>query len=434
MKTTTASSTASLDAARGSSVRAWPLSLPAQVARGALRRILGRLEHGQLVLREGEDEARFGRPDPLEPLLATIAVRDPRFYPTVVFGGNVGAGRAYMEGYWTADDLTNVIRVLARNQDVLAQVDGRLAVVTRPFYKLLHAAHANSRPGSRRNIAAHYDQGEDFFRLFLDPTLSYSCAYFPSPETSLEAAAVAKLDRVCRKLDLRPEDHLLEIGTGWGGLAMHAASRFGCRVTTATISRRQAAYVRERVAAMGLADRIAVVETDYRDLTGRFDKLVSIEMIEAVGAENFDRFFAACSRLLHPNGCMLLQAIVMADRFYEHARRSVEFIKHFIFPGSCLPSLAAIGTSLARATDLRVADLEDLTPHYPPTLKAWRERFLGARPALAQLSLDERRMRMWEYYFAYCEAGFREQVIGDVQMLLAKPRWRGQVARAVEAR
>ncbi len=423
-------STASLDAARGRPIGARPLPLVAHVARGVLRRTLRRLEHGQLVLREGEHEERFGHPDPLEPLSATIIVRDPRFYPTVVFGGNVGAGRAYVEGYWSADDLTSVVRVLARNQDVLAKVDGGLSTVSRPFYKLLHAAHANNRPGSRRNIAAHYDLGEDFFRLFLDPTMSYSCAYFPDPATTLEEAAAAKLERVCRKLDLRQQDHLLEIGTGWGGLALHAAARFGCRVTTATISRRQAAYVRERVRVAGLDGQVTVVETDYRDLEGRFDKLVSIEMIEAVGPENFDRYFAACSRLLTANGSMLLQAIVMADRFYDHARRSVEFIKHYIFPGSCLPSLASIGDSLARATDLRVADLEDLTPHYPPTLKAWRERFLAARPALARLGLDDRRMRLWEYYFAYCEAGFREQVIGDVQMVLAKPRWRGRVERA----
>ena len=425
MKTTTAL----LDAAQGRSIGARPQPILAQVARGVLRRTLSRLEHGLLVLREGEEEQRFGRPDPLEPLSAAILVHDPRFYPTVVFGGNVGAGRAYIEGYWSADDLTSVVRVLARNQDVLAQVDGGLSAVSRPFYKVLHAAHANSRPGSRRNIAAHYDLGEDVFRLFLDPTMSYSCAYFLHPEATLEAAAEAKLDRVCQKLDLRPGDHLLEIGTGWGGLALHAAARYGCRVTTATISRRQAAFVRDRIAAAGLHGQITVVETDYRDLTGRFDKLVSIEMIEAVGAENFDRYFAACSRLLTASGSMLLQAIVMADRFYEHARRSVEFIKHYIFPGSCLPSLAAIGDSLARATDLRVADLEDLTPHYPPTLKAWRERFLAARPALAALGFDDRRVRLWEYYFAYCEAGFREQVIGDVQMVLAKPRWRGRVER-----
>jgi cyclopropane-fatty-acyl-phospholipid synthase len=423
MKTTTAS----LDAARGRSIGSRPLPILTQVARAVLRRTLSRLEHGLLVLREGEEEQRFGRPDPLEPLSATILVHDPRFYPTVVFGGNVGAGRAYIEGYWSADDLTSVIRVLARNQDVLARVDGGLSAVSRPLYKLLHAAHANSRPGSRRNIAAHYDLGEEFFRLFLDPTMSYSCAYFPDPTTTLEEAAAAKLERVCRKLDLSPSDHLLEIGTGWGGLALHAASRFGCRVTTATISRRQAAFVRERVRAAGLDGQVTVVETDYRDLDGRFDKLVSIEMIEAVGAENFDRYFAACSRLLQPSGSMLLQAIVMADRFYEHARKSVEFIKHYIFPGSCLPSLAAIGASLARATDLRVADVEDLTPHYPPTLKAWRERFLAAKPALSRLDVDDRRMRLWEYYFSYCEAGFREQVIGDAQMVLAKPRWRGRV-------
>ena len=279
----------------------------------------------------------------------------------------------------------------------------------------------NSRAGSRRNIAAHYDLGNEFFRSFLDETLMYSAATFEHEQQSLHDAQVARLDRICRKLELGPDDHLLEIGTGWGGLALHAARHFGCRVTTTTISREQWTLARERVREAGLGDRVEVLCEDYRDLTGTYDKLVSIEMIEAIGHQYYDTYFAKCSELLAPHGAMLLQAITIADQRYERARRSVDFIQRYIFPGSCIPSVAALSSSIARASDLRLFHLDDIGPHYATTLAHWRQNLRANLARVRSLGYGEEFIRMWEYYFCYCEGGFMERVIGDVQMLLVKP-------------
>ena len=285
----------------------------------------------------------------------------------------------------------------------------------------MHALRRNSRAGSRRNIAAHYDLGNDFFRLFLDETLMYSAATYEHPQQSLHDAQLARLDRICHRLELKPTDHLLEIGTGWGGLALHAARHFGCRVTTTTISREQWKLARERVCEAGLQDRIEVLCQDYRDLEGRYDKLVSIEMIEAIGHAYYDTYFARCSQLLKPEGAMLLQAITIPDQRYERARRSVDFIQRYIFPGSCIPSVAALTQSIARASDLRVFDLEDIGPHYATTLAHWRENFRANLSRVRALGYDDQFIRMWEYYLCYCEGGFAERALGDVLMLLVKP-------------
>jgi cyclopropane-fatty-acyl-phospholipid synthase len=290
-----------------------------------------------------------------------------------------------------------------------------------PLLRLTHRLRRNTRRQSRRNIAAHYDLGNDFYRLFLDPTLSYSAGIWPQPDSSLEQAAVHKLDVICRKLDLRPEDHLLEIGTGWGGLAIHAARHYGCRVTTTTISARQREYAVQRIAEAGLQDRVTVLDQDYRDLRGQFDKLVSVEMIEAVGLAFLDEYFRLCSERLRPNGRMLLQGIVIADRIFEQAQRSVDFIQKYIFPGGALPSLGAIRASVARATDLRPAGLQDIGLDYARTLREWRRRFLAQLPAVRQLGFSDEFIRMWEYYLAYCEGGFIERAITDVQLVLDKP-------------
>jgi cyclopropane-fatty-acyl-phospholipid synthase len=249
----------------------------------------------------------------------------------------------------------------------------------------------------------------------------YSAAIFERPEASLAEASRAKLERVCRKLDLRPQDHLLEIGTGWGGLALHAAGRYGCRVTTTTLSAEQCRLARERIAAAGLAGRVTVLLEDYRDLRGRYDKLVSIEMVEAVGCEHFDTYFGRCSALLDPRGMMLLQAITIADQRYEVARRSVDFIQQHVFPGGCLPSVAAIAGSVARATDLRVFHLEDIGPHYATTLRHWRQRFRANLDRIRALGYADELLRMWELYLCYCEGGFSERLLGNVQVLLVKP-------------
>ena len=387
------------------------------LAERLVRQRLASLQHGVLAL-EGET---YGRRTARCALEARVRVHDPRFYAEVAYGGSVGAGEAYMLGYWSADDLTAAMRILLHNRDVLDGMETGLAALSAPLRKLAHWAARNTRDGSRRNIAAHYDLGNEFFALFLDPTLMYSSALFERPGMTLEEASIAKLDRICRRLDLRPTDRVLEIGGGWGGFALHAAGRYGCHVTTTTISREQHRLARERIAAAGLEGRITLLSEDYRDLTGRYDKLVSIEMIEAVGHEYLDTFFAKCSALLEEHGMMLLQAITIQDQRYDAARRSVDFIRKHIFPGSCIPSVAAISGAVARATDLKLFHLEDIGPHYATTLARWRENLARNAGAARALGLPEEFLRMWEFYFRYCEAGFAERALGDVQALFVKP-------------
>jgi cyclopropane-fatty-acyl-phospholipid synthase len=404
------------------------------LVRGALFARLRELRSGCLVLVDRNERHRFGAPSAELPEPIVIHVHDARLYGDVAFGGSVGAGEAYMRGYWSTNQLVDVVRLFVLNMAALDGLESGFARLTSPLRKALHTLRRNTRVGSRRNIAAHYDLGNEFFRLFLDETLMYSAATFDHPGQSLHDAQVARLDNICRKLELAPTDHLLEIGTGWGGLALHAAQNFGCRVTTTTISREQWRLARERVREAGLEDRIEVLCQDYRDLTGdltgdlngdhtgTYDKLVSIEMIEAVGHPYYDTYFARCAQLLKPEGAMLLQAITIADQRYERARRSVDFIQRYIFPGSCIPSVAALTASIARASDLRLFHLDDIGPHYATTLARWRQNFRANLPRIRALGYDETFIRMWEYYFCYCEGGFAERVLGDVQMLLVKPR------------
>lgn len=423
----------------------------------ARRLLLPRLESirdGRLTLIDGDQRWTVGeraRPSDsvASALVAEIQVHDPRFYGAVAFGGAVGAGEAYIYGWWTADDLVAVVRILARNRDALDGMERGTARLMQPLRKLFHFLHRNTRAGSRRNIAAHYDLGNDFYRLFLDPTLMYSCALFAQeapvepegepeqhsdPDARLHQASLAKLDLICRKLQLQPDDEVVEIGTGWGGFAVHAAEHYGCRVTTTTISAQQYDYAVERVRRAGLEDRVTVIREDYRDLVerlgvhrragGGFDKLVSIEMIEAVGHKYLDAYFATVSTLLKPDGMALIQAITMADDQYERYRHGVDFIQRYIFPGSLLPSVASMSASLARASDLRLFHLHDITPHYALTLHHWRRRFFARLDEVRALGFSEDFRRMWDYYFCYCEGAFDERVIGDVQLLLTKPRCR----------
>ena len=391
------------------------------LCRRAVLAKLRELHGGCLVIAEGLERHRFGKPSAALPEPIVIHVHDARMYGDVAFGGSIGAGEAYMRGYWTSTQLVDVVRLFVLNMDALDGLETGLARFTAPLRKIVHAVRRNSRAGSRRNIAAHYDLGNDFFKLFLDETMMYSAATFEHPRQSLHDAQVARLDLICRKLDLKRGDHLLEIGSGWGGLALHAAQRFGCHVTTTTISKEQWRHTRERVRAAGLEERIDVLCTDYRDLSGTYDKLVSIEMIEAIGHQYFDTYFAKCAELLAPEGAMLLQAITIADQRYERARRSVDFIQRYIFPGSCIPSVAALSESIARASDLRVFHLDDIGPHYATTLAHWRQNLRANLAQVRALGYGEEFIRMWEYYFCYCEGGFMERVIGDVQMLLVKP-------------
>lgn len=391
------------------------------LAERGVRARLAQLRHGRVSLIDRGQRSDHGTPSPRCPLSVQIEVLDPRFWGELAFGGSIGAGEAYMAGYWRCDDLTGLVRILLQNREVLDGMEGGLARLTVPLQKALHWANRNTRSGSRRNIAAHYDLGNDFFALFLDPTMMYSCAYYETPQTTLEEAQQARLHRVCQHLKLGPHDHLLEIGTGWGGMAIHAAKHYGCRVTTTTISRQQYELASERVAAAGLQDRITLLLKDYRDLEGQYDKLVSLEMIEAVGHQFYGTYFSQCARLLKDDGLMLLQAITIADQRYEAARKSVDFIQRHIFPGSTIPSITAMLNAITDETDMKLVQLDDIGPHYATTLRHWRERFMARLDEVRALGYPDTFIRMWDFYLCYCEGGFAERALGDVHMLLAKP-------------
>jgi cyclopropane-fatty-acyl-phospholipid synthase len=392
------------------------------LARAVSTTLLGRLREGRLEIAEGARRHRFG--PACAPLSATIRLNDATFWSALPRGSRA-LGEAYAHGSWDCDDLVSLVRMAARE---MPRVD-RYRRPVAPLAATLSRVPRNTRSAARHHIAAHYDLGNDLFGLFLDDSLTYSCAVFDSPSTSLAEAQLAKLDRICRKLELGPDDHVVEIGGGWGSFAVHAASTYGCRVTTTTISAEQHRLASERVRDAGLGDRVDVLLRDYRDLHGRFDKLVSIEMIEAVGWQYFDTFFERCSRLLAPRGRMLLQAIVIDDSAFEVEKASRSFIREHVFPAGCLPSLEVISRCVARVTDMRMLDLEDLTPNYPETLRRWRQSFVAAAERAGELGYDRRFRRLWELYLAYCEGGFRERRIGVVQAMLAKPAFRGAVAR-----
>lgn len=388
------------------------------------QRLLERLAgfgHGRLLVRDGLGGFDAGDAD--GPLVE-IEVLDPAFYRAVAANGSVGAGAAYMDGLWRCNDLVGLVRLLVRHRDLLDGMETGMARLGGWVMQVLHALRRNTRGGSRRNIAAHYDLGNAFFNLFLSPDLMYSSAYWQGEGDTLEAASTRKLDLICRKLDIKPTDHVIEIGTGWGGFALHAARHYGCHVTTTTISEEQHALASERVHAAGLADRITLLQSDYRDLQGRFDKLVSIEMIEAVGANYQDAYFRQVGHLLKPDGLALVQAITIEDHRYEQALKSVDFIKRHVFPGCFIPSVSAMLDAKTRSSDLALVALEDFGDSYARTLHAWRERFLAQLPAVRAQGFDERFVRLWEFYLAYCEGGFRERSIGVCHLLLAKPGWR----------
>ena len=398
------------------------------LARRAVRARLESLQIGQIVLSENGRHESFGELTDELPLTAQITVHDPRFYSEVAFGGSVGAGEAFIQGYWSCDELTTLVRILLRNRKVLMDMDSGTAILLSPVRKLFHWLNRNTRDGSRRNISAHYDLGNEFYGLWLDDRMMYSSAVFERPDMTLNAASAAKLDRICRKLRLNGDDHVLEIGTGWGGFAIYAAQNYGCKVTTTTISRQQFDYAKQAIASAGLDEQITLLSSDYRDLDGQYDKIVSIEMIEAVGHEFHETYFRKCCDLLKPDGQMLLQAITIADQYYEQAKKTVDFIKRYIFPGGCLPSVTAMSSTLTRVTDMRVIDVEDIGPHYATTLRLWRDRFFGSIDSVRDLGFSDEFIRMWHYYLCYCEGGFIERAIGDVQVVMMRPDARPPVA------
>jgi cyclopropane-fatty-acyl-phospholipid synthase len=386
--------------------------------------VLEHIKVGSLTIYDGDDTLRFGNPAKPDEPHAEARVHNPEVYRHVLMGGSIGSGEAYMLGQWSSPDLLQVIRLFTANMSVLQSMDSGKSLLRGIGLKLAHALNSNTLSGSRRNISAHYDLGNDFFALFLDPTMMYSSAVFPEQKASLEVAAEHKLDLICEQLQLSPDDHLLEIGTGWGGMAVHAARRYGCRVTTTTISREQYEHAKQRVKDEGLQDRVTVLCKDYRDLSGSYDKLVSIEMIEAVGHKFYSNYFETCSRLLKPHGLMVIQAITMADQRYEQASKSVDFIQRYIFPGGSLPSVEVISRHIARDTDMQIVHLRDITDHYAETLAQWRHRFFARIDEVKGQGFDDQFVRMWDFYLNYCEGGFRERVIGTVQLTFAKPGYR----------
>jgi cyclopropane-fatty-acyl-phospholipid synthase len=388
---------------------------------------LNKLQHGTITLLEGKTRYSFGQLTSQCPLQATVTIHDPYTYIDLASGGTVGVGDAYRRGLWNCDDLTTLIRIFVLNRSLLNNMEGGLALASKPLLKTIHWLNRNTKAGSAKNIAAHYDLGNEFFRLMLDETMMYSCAYFERPDATLAEASRTKNDRICRKLQLDASDHLLEIGSGWGGFAIHAASHYRCRVTTTTISRQQYDMALQRVQEAGLSDHVTVLLMDYRDLPKlglQFDKLVSIEMIEAVGHQFYNAFFEVCSRMLKSSGLALIQGITIDERFYEQAKRSVDFIQRFIFPGSCIPSVSALLQGSAKVGDLGLIHLEDIGMHYAPTLQAWRRNVAAKLPDIKALGYQSEFLRLWEFYLCYCEGGFLERSLSVVHLLYAKSGWR----------
>ncbi len=377
-----------------------------------------KLKHGSITFIDGDFTLQCGNSDELS---TTVEVHDDRFYTTLAAGGAVGASEAYMQGLWTCDQLTSLIQVLLRNTPVLAGLGN--AAYKKPLYKLLHLMNQDSIHGSKKNIAAHYDLGNKLFENFLDPTMTYSAGFFEQSDSTMQQASTAKLDRICQKLALSESDHVVEIGTGWGSFALHAARNYNCKITTTTISEEQYQLACQRIKDAGMQDRIEIVKKDYRLLTGQYDKLVSIEMIEAVGLAYLGNYFEKCASLLKPAGKMLIQAITIADQRYEFSKRNVDFIQRYIFPGGALPSVTALTNTATNETDLRMTGLEDITEHYATTMRKWREKFYLNVEQIKQLGYDNRFLRMWEYYLCYCEGGFEEKSIGCVQAEFTKPTY-----------
>jgi cyclopropane-fatty-acyl-phospholipid synthase len=393
-----------------------------KLCRSIMLKIFASLPQGQLVIKEnGVLIDSFGERQ--SDLHAEIDIIHMSTYKRLLFGGSVASGETYTEGLWITPNLTNVIRIFARNLDMLDAWEAKMEWLALPIRKIRHLANKNSHIGSKKNIAAHYDLGNRLYTRFLDNTMMYSSAIYPQADASLEQAQHNKLKVICDKLQLTKDDHLLEIGTGWGGLAVFAAKHYGCKVTTTTISEEQHAYASEWIIKEGLQDKVTLLKKDYRLLEGQYDKLVSIEMIEAVGKEFLPTFFKKCSSLLKNQGVMLLQAITINDQRLESYSKNVDFIQKHIFPGGYLPSQLLINQHLKRYTDLMIRDLHDIGLDYAKTLQDWHHRLLENKEVLAHEGYDERFMKMWRYYFSYCEGGFLERTISTVQLVISKPAY-----------
>ena len=388
------------------------------VFKNGLKKKLSHLNVGCISVVDGVDKFSFG--DTGSELRVNVQVHSQEFYVMTGSGGAMGIAEAYILGYWTSDDVVMLMRIILKNRSILLSLNNGFAKILSPINKLIHRSRQNTLKGSKENILAHYDLSNDFYKLWLDPTMTYSCAYFKDTNTTLEDASIEKLDRMCRKLNLSEKDNILEVGTGWGSFSIHAAKNYGCSITTTTISDAQYEYAKARVLEEGLESKINVINKDYRKLDGQYDKIVSIEMIEAVGYEYISEYFRKLSSLLKPDGLMALQGITYNDQNFETYKDSVDFIKKYIFPGSCLISISQIIDVIKNKTDLSMIDMEDITRHYAETLNRWRKNFMSVLPEVKEMGYSKAFINMWEFYFLYCEAGFLERNIGDVQMVFAK--------------
>ena len=385
---------------------------------------LSQIKDAHIIIKDGKSINKFGKPGNLS---AKINILDTVFYKNIILGGTIGASESFIRGEWSSPNLTNVIRVLARNTEAQDKLENLFTLLSQPFLKVMHKLNENSVRGSKKNISRHYDLSNDFFSLFLDKNMMYSSAIYKSRKTSLDDASTNKLDVICKKLNLKKTDHVIEIGTGWGGFAIYAAKNYGCKVTTTTISIEQYKFTKQKIKEAGLGKKIKVLLKDYRLLKGQYDKLVSIEMIEAVGYQFYDEYFKIIGQLLKNNGEALIQAITIKDQRYSKAIQSVDFIQKYIFPGSCIPSITAIQNSLTSSTDLVINDIRDIGHHYARTLADWRKRFLKNKQEIRKLGFDDKFLRMWLFYFAYCEGGFEEKVISDIHLHITKPGYRNSI-------
>ena len=381
---------------------------------------LHKINKGSLTLKDASSSYTFGDQKNIK-LHAEIIIHNPRFYRFVVFGGSIGCSEAYMSDYWSSPNLTNVIRLFAINPQLTDELESKFNILLKPFFRVIHRLNKNSQRNSKRNISAHYDLSNNFFKLFLDETMMYSSAIFKTRNQTLKAASLNKLDIICQKLNLKPTDHVVEIGSGWGGFAIFAAENYGCKVTTTTISQQQFSYTKNLINKKKLGKKITLLFEDYRNLEGKYDKLVSIEMIEAVGHHYYHEYFKKINTLLKPDGIALIQAITIRDQRYSQALQNVDFIQKNIFPGSCIPSIEIIQKNLTKETDMIISDLENINHHYAKTLNLWKKAFNKNQNKIIKLGFDERFIRMWNFYFSYCEGGFAERAINDFHILMSKP-------------
>lgn len=379
---------------------------------------LADLPSGKITLLYNANRLECGQAD--SDLSATIVINDIRAAKAFALGGAVAASDAYIDGWWDTPDLTSVIRIFARNLSWLENKAGKLGWLLAPLRGLSHWRNRNTKQNSKKNIAAHYDLGNELYEQFLDSTMMYSAAMYAKPDMTLAEAQHYRLDRICQKLNIRPGDEVIEIGTGWGGLAIHAAKYYGAKVTTTTLSKAQHDYAKAKVEAAGLSQQVTIVMQDYRDLTGQYDHLVSIEMIEAVGERFLDGYFKQCAKLLKPHGRALIQAITIEDHRYDRYKKSMDFIQKHVFPGGHLPSISRVMNGVGQNTDLVVRHMEEFGQHYAKTLRAWHENFERNWHEIKPHGYDERFRRLWRYYLCYCEGGFSERAISVMQILMSR--------------